>query len=125
MAETGFRVTYATMSADNEELHKGYDAAIETVKAWLGQEHPFYVNGEPRFGEGWHEERSPIDSDLVIGKFAQATKGDVQDAIADAKDFAPIWASTPWQERVRLLNKAADLISERRNELSVLMAMEV
>jgi 1-pyrroline-5-carboxylate dehydrogenase len=125
MAEAGFRVTYATMSADNEELHKEYDAAIETVKAWLGQEHPFYVNGEPRYGEGWHEERSPIDSEIVIGKFAQATKGDVQDAIADAKDFAPIWGSTPWQERVRLLNKAADLISERRNELSVLMAMEV
>ena len=25
MAEQGFRVTYATMSADNEELHKLYD----------------------------------------------------------------------------------------------------
>ena len=27
MAE-GFRVTYATMSADNEELHEGYDEGV-------------------------------------------------------------------------------------------------
>jgi hypothetical protein len=25
MAEEGFRITYATMTADNEDLHKGYD----------------------------------------------------------------------------------------------------
>ncbi len=124
MAE-GFRVTYATMSADDEELHKLYDEGIEKAKAWIGQKHPFYVNGEAREGTGYHAEVSPIDSDLMIGEFAQATRQDAKDAIAAAKDFAPIWASTPWQERVRILNKAADLISEHRNELSALMAMEV
>ena len=31
MAEQ-FRVTYATMSADNEELHKGYEEGIEEAK---------------------------------------------------------------------------------------------
>ncbi|MEX1046353.1 MAG: aldehyde dehydrogenase family protein [Actinomycetota bacterium] len=125
MAEQGFRVTYATMSADDEEMHEAYDRGIETAKSWLGRKHPFYVNGEPREGSGIFEERSPIDKDLVIGEFAQATRQDVKDAIANAKDFFPIWSETPWQERVRILSKAADLITERRNELSALMAMEV
>src|SRR6266576_597 len=124
MAE-GFRVTYATMSADNEQMHAAYDKGIELAKAELGQKHPFYVNGEERWGEGTHEERSPIDSELVIGTFAQGTRQDVKDAIAAAKGYFLTWANTPWQERVKIMSKAADLISERRNELAALMAIEV
>ncbi len=125
MAEQGFRVTYATMSADNEELHRQYELGIGIAKSWLGQKHPFYVNGEAREGDGYREERSPIDNEIVVGGFAQATRQDAKDAIAAAKGFAPTWAATTWQERVRILRKAADLISERRSELAALMAMEV
>ena len=31
----GFRVTYATMSADDAELNAAYDAAVETVRGEL------------------------------------------------------------------------------------------
>jgi len=125
MAQAGFRVTYATMSADNEELHRAYEGGIETAKSWLGQKHPYYVNGEERWGEATDEERSPIDRDMVIGHFGRATRQDAKDAIAAAKAFAPTWAAMPWKERNAIMSKAADLISERRNEISALMAMEV
>ena len=125
MTDQGFRVTYATMTADNEELHKEYDQGIEQAKRWLGQSHPFYVNGEARRGESTFEERSPVDHDIVIGTFAQAGRQDVKDAIQAAKDHYPSWAATPWRDRVALLRKAADNISARRYELSALMAMEV
>jgi 1-pyrroline-5-carboxylate dehydrogenase len=125
MAEQGFRVTYATMSADSEELHKAYEQGIEVAKSWLGRKHPLYVNGEAREGSGHKEVRSPIDAEIVIGEFAQARREDVRDAIAAAKAFAPTWANTPWQERISLVRKAADLMSAQRNELSALMAMEV
>jgi 1-pyrroline-5-carboxylate dehydrogenase len=125
MGESGFRVTYATMSADDDQLHAAYDEGIEVAKTWLGQRYPFYVNGEAREGDGWHEQRSPIDAELVIGTFAQATRQDVRDAIAAAKAAFPAWSGRPWQERVEIIRRAADLISERRNELSALMAMEV
>ena len=39
MAEK-FRITYATMSADNEELQAAYDAAAERAKAELGKTYP-------------------------------------------------------------------------------------
>src|SRR5436190_5509470 len=125
MAQTGFRVTYATLSADNEELHVAYEQGIEPAKSWLGQKHSFYVNGEARDGEGHEEERSPADHDLVIGEFAKATRQDAKDAIAAAKAYAHTWATTPWQERSAIMTRAADLISERRNEISALMALEV
>src|SRR5947209_4656915 len=125
MAGQGFRITYATMKADNEELQSSYDRGIETARSWLGQRHPFYVNGEAREGESFFEERSPIDHDVVVGEFAQASRQDVKDAIASAKGAFEQWSSTPWKERVALLRKAADLITERNFELAALMAMEV
>jgi 1-pyrroline-5-carboxylate dehydrogenase len=125
MATQTFRITYATMKADNEDLQRAYDHGIETAKSWLGQRHPFYVSGEAREGEGWFEERSPIDRDIVVGEFAQASRQDVKDAIASAKAASPEWSATPWRERVALLRKVADLISERNFELAALMAIEV
>jgi 1-pyrroline-5-carboxylate dehydrogenase len=124
MAEQGFRITYATMSADNEELHKLYDEGIEKARSWLGQKHPLFVDGEARDGSGYKQARSPIDG-AVIGEFAQGTREDVRDAVSAAKDYALTWANTPWQERVAIIRRAADLMSEQRNELSALMAMEV
>jgi len=125
MADTTFRITYATMSADNEELHRRYEEAVERARGWLGQEHPFYVDGEERWGTGFHEERSPIDSEIVIGKFAQGTKQDAKDAIAAARAFASTWAATPWQERVAIMRRVADIISERVFDYAALMAIEV
>jgi 1-pyrroline-5-carboxylate dehydrogenase len=124
MAEQGFRITYATMSADNEELHRLYERGIEVARSWLGQKHPLYVNGEAREGSGHKEARSPIDGSL-IGEFALGTREDVRDAVAAARDAFHDWANRPWRERVQIMRKAADLMSEQRNELSALMAMEV
>ena len=124
MAEEGFRITYATMTADNEDLHKGYDEGIEVARSWLGQQHPLFVNGEAREGSGYKAAHSPIDGTL-IGEFASGTREDARDAVAAAKEAFHEWANRPWQERVAIIRKAADVMSDQRNELSALMAMEV
>jgi 1-pyrroline-5-carboxylate dehydrogenase len=124
MAE-GFRITYATMSADNEELHTAYDEGIEQAKAELGKTIPIVVNGEERAGEGTYELRSPIDQDILLANISMGTRADAEDAIAAAKAAALEWDRIGWQKRVEIINRAADLISERRFVLSALMAMEV
>src|SRR6266704_2164127 len=68
-----FRITYATLSADNEDLQRSYDEAAERVKAELGKEYPVIVNGEERMRDARHVEPTPIDETLVIGSFSQAT----------------------------------------------------
>jgi 1-pyrroline-5-carboxylate dehydrogenase len=122
-----FRVTYATLSADNDDLHAGYERGIEVARSWLGEDHHFRVNGERRSGipGAELEERSPSDRDVVIGRFATASPADVRDAVAAARAAAPGWASTPWRERVAILKRAADQISEHRDALAALTAMEV
>ena len=119
------KITYATLRADNEELHEQFERGMERADAQLGQHHANYVNGEPRHGETEFEDRSPIDSERVLGWFAVGTRQDVRDAVAAARAVAPRWAATPWRERVAIMRRAADLISERQMEYAALMCHEV
>ncbi len=119
------KITYATMSADNAELNEAYERGVEVARTWLGADHPFYVSGEARTSEDKHEERSPIDSEIVIGRFSKGTVDDVEDAVAAASAFAPEWAATPWPDRVALIRRAGDIMEERMPELAALMAIEV
>jgi 1-pyrroline-5-carboxylate dehydrogenase len=120
-----FRVTYATLSADNEELHAAYEEGVRTARSWLGQTIPAYVNGQARSDGPTFELFSPNDSSLKLATVHEATQRDVDDAVAAARAAAPAWAGTPWRERVALLRRAADVISDRSNELAALMSIEV
>ncbi len=119
------KITYSTMSADNEELHAAYEQGIEDARALLGQTHPLYIDGEERFTEETSEERSPIDADILIGRYSQASESDVDDAVRAAKAFQPTWARTDWRERVTLLRKAGDILEERQFTMAALIAFEV
>ena len=120
-----FRITYATLSADNEDLQRAYDEAAERVKSELGQAYPVIVNGEERWRDERYDEPSPIDKDLLIGSFSQATVQDVEDAVAAAKDFQLTWDRMGWQERIRIVRAVADVMEERLFDLAAMMAYEV
>ena len=120
-----FRVTYATLSADNEELHEAYEQGVRAARSWLGQTFPTVVDGQPRTDGPTFTLTSPNDAQLQLGTFHAATERDIDDAVAAAKAAFPAWSGTPWRERVALLRRAADVISERSNELAALMSMEV
>ncbi|HIE22050.1 MAG TPA: aldehyde dehydrogenase family protein [Acidimicrobiia bacterium] len=119
------KITYATMSAENEELNTAYEKAVADVKSRLGQTHGVIVNGEHRTDRDLYEERSPIDHEIIVGRYAQAIPADVDDAIAAAKDFAPKWEDWGWERRRDLMLAAADLMEEEMFDLAALMTYEV
>ena len=119
------KITYATLRADNEELHAQFEAGLATARASLGGHHRNYVGGAWREGEGTFEVRTPIDTQIILGSFALASVANVGEAVAAARAAQPAWAATPWRERVAIMKRAADLISERLMEYSALMAIEV
>lgn len=116
--------SFGQAPAETEELHAAFEAGLETVRAGLGQKHPFFIDGIPRDGASVRQEWSPIDRDLVIGDFAQATSADVDDAVAAAKRSARDWASTDWQERVGIVRRASDIMEARRGELAAVSVLE-
>ena len=119
------KITYATLRADNEELHEGFEAAAERVRAGLGSEHRNYVDGEWRDGDGTFEVRTPIDHDVVLGRFAKGTVADIDTAVVAARAAQPAWAAVPWRDRLAIMRRAAELISDRLMELSAIMSYEV
>jgi 1-pyrroline-5-carboxylate dehydrogenase len=123
-SEPRLKITYATLRNDNEQLHASYDAGLAIAKAELGGAHGNFINGEWRPAKETFDKVSPIDGGMV-GHFAKGTRQDVRDAIAAARAAAPGWARTPWLERVAVMRRFADLISERQMEFGALMAIEV
>ncbi len=119
------KITYATLSADNEELHAQFEAGLAATRATLGGYHRNYVAGMWRDGDGTFEVRSPIDHEIVVGTFARGTAADVDEAVAAARAAQPAWAATPWRDRLAIIRQAAELISERLMEYSACMAIEV
>ncbi len=125
MTESTFKLTYATMFNPPEELHTRFEQVLADAKANLGQEHGMIIDGEERFTEEKFEDRSPANTDLVLGIFQKGSAQDANDAIAAARKAFPQWSGTKWQERVSLLRKAADLMDQRTFEIGAVMAMEV
>lgn len=121
-----FKVTYATLSADNEELQSAYDEAIAQVKAnWLGAEVPMFINGEKVYAQEKFKDYSPINTDTLLCVVQQGTTEHARAAITAAKAAFESWRKTPWQERVALIRRVAEKISETSLELSALMILEV
>jgi 1-pyrroline-5-carboxylate dehydrogenase len=119
------KITYVTLSADNEELQAAFDAAVEQTRAQLGRSYPMLIGEEERFAQGEFDDRSPIDREIVVARFPLGTRTDVQDAIAAARKAFPAWRDLGWRRRLEILRRAADLISERQFEYAALMSFEV
>src|SRR4030066_560181 len=104
-----FKLTYATMFNPPEELPTQFDAALAKVKAGLGKEYGMLIGGKDRFAVEKFEDRSPTNTDVVLGIFQKGGQQEAMEALAAARKAFPSWSSMKWQERVSLMRKAADL----------------
>ncbi|HEX5396601.1 MAG TPA: aldehyde dehydrogenase family protein [Candidatus Limnocylindria bacterium] len=119
------KITYSTLSADNEELQSAFDAAVDKVRGELGRSYPMIIGGEERRGPQEFEDRSPIDTEIVVSRFPVGTRQDVKDAVAAAQRSFPAWRDLGWQKRIEIMRRAADIISAHQFEYAALMTFEV
>ncbi|MCM3879783.1 MAG: aldehyde dehydrogenase family protein [Vicinamibacterales bacterium] len=120
------KITYATLGGDQlEDLHRELDQAIARVPELFGRAHPISINGQPVFAEQQFEDRSPIDTSIVLGTFQTGTREHVKNAVASARAAFPAWSALPWQQRLVYVRRIADRIRKHRWNLSALMGYEV
>ncbi|HEU5154418.1 MAG TPA: aldehyde dehydrogenase family protein [Gemmatimonadales bacterium] len=121
------KVTYTSTNVDLTAFHKAYDDALAAVRAAAGKSYPLYINGKAVESPGQEPivDVSPIDTGLILGRFACATRDHVDQAVKAAHAAQKAWARRPWEERVAILRKAAELIRERKFDLSAVMSLEV
>ncbi len=123
--EQTFKLTYSTMYNPPEELHTRFDESLAKVKSNLGQEHGMIIDGKEHFADEKFEDRSPINTDWVLGIFQKGTAEDADRAVQAAHKAFPMWSRMPWQERVALVRKAAEIMDRRTFEMGAVCALEV
>lgn len=119
------RITYATLTITPKD-DEAYDRAVQLVRSKLSSKFTMYINGEKWTSTGEeYPHASPVDTRLLVSYFPKGTRDDAKSAIDAAEDAYPTWSSLPYKDRTKILRKAADLIVDRRYELSAWMAFEV
>jgi 1-pyrroline-5-carboxylate dehydrogenase len=83
------------------------------------------IDNKEVFADEKQENRSPVNTDWLLAVMQKGNETHAQQALAAARKAFPGWSHTPWQERVRLLRKAADMIDQRMFEMGAAMALEV
>lgn len=125
MADATFKLTYATMYDPPPELHSRFEEEVAKIRANLGQEYAMIIDGQDVYTEQKSEDRSPIDTDMLLGTFQMADAAIAEKAMQAARNAFGVWGKMPWQERLALIRKAADIIDERIFEFGAVIALEV
>ena len=60
----------------------------------------------------------------VLGQCADATEAQLEAAVAAAREAFPIWAGTAPEQRRKILNRMADLIIERADEIAAVECLD-
>jgi 1-pyrroline-5-carboxylate dehydrogenase len=114
MAAAAPKITYTSTPEEIEAMHSVFDEALERFEANFGKEYPVVINGEEITGRGTFDVVAPADTSLVLARMQKATRDDVDAAVAAARAAYPAWSGRPWQERVAIIQNAAEAIRERK-----------
>lgn len=109
------------------ETAAAMQAAIDKVRSELGREYPIIINGEKIALESKFNSINPARHSEVVGVFSEGDTDTslVEKAISAATEAFKTWRNVPYAERAEYLFKVADVIRERKHELSAWMVFEV
>jgi len=120
------KFTYIAVTADMGAFHAAFDAALVEVRKKAGATHPLWIAGEAVTSSApLITDTSPIDTSFVLGHFQSADPEHVDRAVKAAKAAQKAWGRTPWQERLKIMRRAAEIIRERKYEIAAIMSLEV
>jgi len=108
-----------------EENAQAMRAAIEQVRAQLGQEYPLVIGGERIKTDATFDSINPANRTQVVGRFHKATKELANRAVETANEAFKTWRNVPADERAQLLFRVSELMRGRKYELSAWMIHEV
>jgi alpha-ketoglutaric semialdehyde dehydrogenase len=86
--------------------------------------YPNYINGRTIDSPDRSADINPSNVNDIVGEFARATTGELDQAIASARDAYKKWSRTTPQERFDILDRAGAEILARKEELGRLLSRE-
>ena len=109
----------------NPENQRRMRAAIEKVRNDLGREYDLVIGGRRVKTVKKHESINPAHPSQVVGIHQEAGAAEVEPAMEAALKAFETWSRTPWETRIHLLLRAAQLMRERKFELMAWLVFEV
>src|SRR5690348_18052938 len=108
-----------------EENAQAMRNALDKVGAELGREYPLVIGGERITTESKLDSINPANRTQVVGRFNKATKELAAQAVEKAAEAFKTWSHTPAEDRAAVLFRVAEIMRERKHELSAWMIHEV
>lgn len=102
-------------------LERALDASVEPVRA---APVPQDGKGQGAAGSVAHKVCNPADPDDIVGQVVYATPQIVNAAVGQAEEGFKAWSARTSHERADILDKAADLLEERRIAFMALAVRE-
>ncbi len=124
MFENELTLYKAVMNKEEDIFHARYEEAIVKIGNELGKTYPLIINGRDINTGSVLPVISPIDNRIIIGYISKARKEHVKDAITSAKNSFKEWSRVDYKERVKIMRKAADIMSNNKYELAALISYE-
>lgn len=109
----------------DEKLREAGQKSMQSVRQQLGKTYLPLINGEYQTTTETVNSVNPSNPSEVIGKIGLLSEEQAKQALKAAKDAFPSWRKTPVRQRAGVLRKAAELMEQRRHELSAWMVFEV
>lgn len=114
------------------QFHDRYERALEAARSEFGiKKYPMVIGGRQVMTARTVPHVSPIDTRIVLGHMPAGTAAHARQAIASAKKAfegeegeEAGWGKSAWQERVKIFQKAAGIMSERKFELAAWVSYE-
>jgi RHH-type proline utilization regulon transcriptional repressor/proline dehydrogenase/delta 1-pyrroline-5-carboxylate dehydrogenase len=101
-----------------ENARQAMARALEAVSGQLGRSYPPMINHEKVATPATLDSLNPSHCRQIVGRCGRATPEQARAAIAAARAAFPAWRDTPAAERAACLFRAADILRNRRFELS-------
>src|SRR5438128_9828375 len=108
-----------------EENAQAMRTALEKIKSELDREYPLVIGGERIKTGDTLESINPANRTQVGGKIHKTTKELANQAVETAHKTFQTWRNVPAEERAQLLFRVAELMRQRKHELSAWMIYEV
>lgn len=99
--------------------------AITKVRRQLGKHYPLVIGGRPVKTVESLNSVNPALPDQIVGSVAAGGKEEVVAAVQAAEAAFPRWSRLAAEERARFLDRVAERLHQRRNELAAWQVFEV
>ncbi|HLE68327.1 MAG TPA: 5-carboxymethyl-2-hydroxymuconate semialdehyde dehydrogenase [Vicinamibacteria bacterium] len=109
----------------SEKLQENARKAEGFLRRFRDEVTTHFIEGKPHRGSSGRtfENLTPVDN-TSLGKISEGTAEDIDDAARSASAAFPGWRDMPGKDRQRVLNRFADLILERAEEIALVESMD-